>query len=177
MQQLLKNKTNRNCFLKRCRTAYRMRTRRIECKKDSSAHLPLSALWHDRNFRYNLREAFFFLEECFKFLKIFLIRNLYFDEVGNYSKHPASESRAVEVMRNINNHAFFLSLFVASVPHNKNKNGGRARRKLNSMKRGRQDNEHKVVFWSREKKSLVDFLYEESKRTISEFLSRHLASD
>lgn len=137
MQQLLKNKTNRNCFLKRCRTAYRMRTRRIECKKDSSAF-------------------FFFLEECFKFLKIFLIRNLYFDEVGNYSKHPASESRAVEVMRN--NDAFFLSLFVASVPHNKNKNGERARRKLNSMKRGRQDNEHKVVFWSREKKSLVDFL-------------------
>lgn len=175
MQQLLKNKTNRNCFLKWYRTAYRMRTRRIECKKDSSADLPLSALWHDRNFRYNLREAFFFLEECFKFLKIFLIRNLYFDEVGNYSKHSASESRAVEVMRN--NDAFFLSLFVASVPHNKNKNGERARRKLNSMKRGRQDNEHKVVFWSREKKSLVDFLYEESKRTISEFLSRHLASD
>lgn len=108
MQQLLKNKTNRNCFLKWYRTAYRMRTRRIECKKDSSADLPLSALWHDRNFRYNLREAFFFLEECFKFHKIFLIRNLYFDEVGNYSKHPASESRAVEVMRN--NDAFFLSL-------------------------------------------------------------------
>lgn len=108
MQQLLKNKTNRNCFLKWYRTAYRMRTRRIECKKDSSADLPLSALWHDRNFRYNLREAFFFLEECFKFLKIFLIRNLYFDEVGNYSKHSASESRAVEVMRN--NDAFFLSL-------------------------------------------------------------------
>ena len=108
MQQLLKNKTNRNCFLKWYRTAYRMRTRRIECKKDSSADLPLSALWHDRNFRYNLREAFFFLEECFKFLKIFLIRNLYFDEVGNYFKHSASESRAVEVMRN--NDAFFLSL-------------------------------------------------------------------
>lgn len=108
MQQLLKNKTNRNCFLKWYRTAYRMRTRRIECKKDSSADLPLSALWHDRNFRYNLREAFFFLEECFKFLKIFLIRNLYFDEVGNYSKHSASESRAVEVMRN--NDAFVLSL-------------------------------------------------------------------
>ena len=108
MQQLLKNKTNRNCFLKWYRTAYRMRTRRIECKKDSTADLPWSALWHDRNFRYNLREAFFFLEECFKFLKIFLIRNLYFDEVGNYSKHSASESRAVEVMRN--NDAFFLSL-------------------------------------------------------------------
>ena len=60
MQQLLKNKTNRNCFLKWYRTAYRMRTTRIECKKDSSADLPLSALWHDRNFRYNLREAFFF---------------------------------------------------------------------------------------------------------------------
>lgn len=108
MQQLLKNKANRNCFLKWYRTAYRMRTRRIECKKDSSADLPLSALWHDRNFRYNLREAFFFLEECFKFLKIFLIRNLHFDEVGNYSNHSASESRAVEVMRN--NDAFFLSL-------------------------------------------------------------------
>ena len=168
MQQLLKNKTNRNCFLKWYRTAYRMRTRRIECKKDSSADLPLSALWHDRNFRYNLREAFFFLEECFKFLKIFLIRNLYFDEVGNYSKHSASESRAVEVMRN--NDAFFLSLFVASVPRNKNKNFGRARRKLNSMKRGRQDNEHKVVFWSREKKSLVIFFTKKARGLSLNFL-------